>query len=83
MHLVTLVSCNCNGECSKNQCTCKKNNVACTGFCGCGDRCVNTDMHPPADLGAVEDYEDEDGAESSQEYATEEEQGEEVEVEDT
>ena len=75
-HLVTLVSCNCNGECSKNQCTCKKNNVACTDFCGCGDRCVNTDMRPPADLGADED---DDGAESSQENASEEEQGEEVE----
>ena len=40
--LITLVSCNCNGNCSNNHCTCKKNNVACTEFCGCGDSCENT-----------------------------------------
>ena len=47
--IVTLVSCNCNGECSNNHCTCKKNNVACTDFCGCGDSCQNTDMRPNFD----------------------------------
>ena len=26
--LISLVSCNCNGDCSNNHCTCKKNNVA-------------------------------------------------------
>ena len=46
---------------------------------------VGTDVSTPICvlLGADEDDEDEDGAESSQEYATGEEQGEEVEVEDT
>ena len=43
--IVTLVSCNLNGECSNNHCTCKKNNV-CTDFCGYGDLCQNTDMRP-------------------------------------
>ena len=46
--LIDLVSCNCNGDCSKGRCTCKKNKVACTDFCGCGDECMNTDVSPPA-----------------------------------
>ena len=45
-HLITLVSCNCKGACSTNHCTCKKNNFACTDFCGCGDSCENSDMRP-------------------------------------
>ena len=40
--LIDLVSCNCNGDCSKGRCTCKKNSVACTDFCGCGEECQNT-----------------------------------------
>ena len=51
----------------------QKNNVACTDFCGVGDRCVNTDMRPPADFCADEDDEDE---EETEEYASEEDQGE-------
>ena len=54
--IVTLVSCNCNGECSNNHCTCKKNNVACTDFCGCGDSCQNTDMRP--NFGDEDDLDD-------------------------
>ena len=53
--LVALVSCNCNGKCCNNHCTCKKNNVACTDFCGCGDSCQNTDMCPPTNLCTSED----------------------------
>ena len=64
--LVSLVSCNCNGECTNNHCTCKKNNVACTDFCGCGDSCQNTDMRPPDNLGEEEDDEDEEGTDNGQ-----------------
>lgn len=46
--LVDLVTCNCKGDCTKGRCTCKKNNVACTDACGCGEACQNTDAPPPA-----------------------------------
>ena len=32
--LISLVSCNCNGDCSNGHCTCKNNYVACTDSCG-------------------------------------------------
>ena len=47
--LVSLVSCNCKRECDSNRCSCKKNNVACTDFCGCGELCQNTDGKPNLD----------------------------------
>ena len=56
--LITLVSCNCNGNCSNNHCTCKKNNVACSDFFGCGDSCENTDMSPPSNISDDNDFED-------------------------
>lgn len=58
--LITLVSCQCNGNCSKNICTCKKNNEPCTDFCGCGDSCENTDIRPQENLGDEEDLEEEE-----------------------
>ena len=67
--IVELVSCNCGGDCSKGWCTCKKNGVPCTDFCGCGDECQNTDAPPTnaalnADNG---DEEDEDADECTAE----------------
>ena len=72
--LIALVSCSCNGECSNNHCTCKKNNVACTDFCGCGDTCQNTDMRPPENLSSCEDIEEEDGECDDDEEGSVEEQ---------
>ena len=78
--LISLVSCNCNGDCLNNHCTCKKNNVACTDFCGCGDSCENTDMRPPENLCLHEEEEEEEGEEEEdKEEDYEEEDDEELE----
>ena len=81
--LITLVSCNCKGECSNNHCTCKKNNVACTDFCGCGDACQNTDMRPnlceDENGEAEEEEEEEEETELEEEENEEDERGEEIE----
>ena len=45
--LVELVSCNCNGDCSKGWCTCQKNNFPRTDLCVCSDEFQNTDVPPP------------------------------------
>ena len=73
--LVTLVSCSCNGACSNNHCTCKKNNVACTDFCGCGDSCMNSDMRPPDNL-VGENDEDEEETHDDQDDEVETDMGE-------
>lgn len=44
--LVELVSCSCNDDCSEGRCTCKTNNVPCTGLYGWGDECQNTGTSP-------------------------------------
>ena len=74
--LITLVSCNCNGNCSNNHCTCKKNNVTCTNICGCGDSCENTNMNPP------ENISDDNDVEGGEEEEEEEKEDEEVEREE-
>ena len=79
--LISLVSCSCNGDCSNAHCTCKKNNVACTDFCECGDSCENTDTRPPERLGTDEEQEEE-GAEEEAEEEDNEEEAEEVEEEE-
>ena len=70
------MSCNCDGDCSKGWCSCKKNGVACTDFCGCGDGCQNTDV-PPTNAalnldidGDDQDYDDECSAEELAELET-------------
>ena len=66
--LVELVSCNCKGDCTKRWCKCKKNNVPCTDFCGCGDICQNTDA-PPTDncLNGEDDNEDDEESDCNDE----------------
>ena len=82
-HLITLVSCNCKGACSTNHCTCKKNNVACTDFCGCGDSCENSDMRPEnVSLNEEEDEEAEEEVKGEEEYDEEDEKGEDEEDEE-
>lgn len=56
--LVDLVSCNCQGDCTKGWCTCQKAPTNCTDLCGCGDICLNTDPRPPT---SVNDIDGEDG----------------------
>ena len=82
--LITLVSCNCKGECSNNHCTCKKNNVACTDFYGCGDSCQNSDMCPTHNLGEEEDDEEDVTDERGEELGDEgdEDEGDEDEGEE-
>ena len=73
--LITLVSCNCNGNCSNNLCTCKKNNVACTDFCGCGDLCENIDMCPPENVSDENNEEEEGGEEVGEEEEETDDEG--------
>ena len=64
--LIDLVSCNCSGDCSKGWCTCKKNTVACTDFCGCGEECQNTDAPPPEGALNVDNTSDEQFGENDE-----------------
>ena len=65
--LITLVSCNCNGNCSNNNCTFKKNNVVCSDLCGCGDLCENTDMIPSDNISDDNEFEDDEEEEEEEE----------------
>ena len=42
--VVELVSCNCKGHCSSRRCSCAKNKLPCTDYCGCTETCENTDV---------------------------------------
>ena len=44
--LMQLVSCNYKGNGQTKRCVCLKNNVKWTDFCGCNDKCENTDPSP-------------------------------------
>ena len=39
--ILELVKCGCKGNCSKNICSCFKNNVPCTPLCQCSNECTN------------------------------------------
>ena len=60
-NVLELVSCNCDGKCSSRKCSCVKNNVVCTDYCGCGEYCENTDVSPNINDDDIEDEQGEGG----------------------
>lgn len=54
--LLSLIACNCKGQCDNNRCECRKANLLCSAMCGkCqGESCANT---PEIDVCS---YDDED-----------------------
>ena len=73
--LISLVSCNCNGDCSNGHCTCKKNNVACTDSCGSLVRILI--RLPSEHLGTDEKKQEEEDREEEEKEEEKEEEGEE------
>ena len=65
--LIELVSCNCQGDCTKGRCTCQKSSTNCTDLCGCGDICMNTDVCLPTSANDMDD-EDEERMDEVNEY---------------
>lgn len=59
-HLLRVIRCNCQADCSTLRCTCKKHNIECTTACGhCkGSGCTNSQQSHDDDDGEDDDGED-------------------------
>ncbi|XP_071951750.1 scavenger receptor cysteine-rich type 1 protein M130-like [Antedon mediterranea] len=51
--LLEIRRCTCNGSCSTNRCSCKKNNLLCTDACECGDGYIDECENNPCQHGGT------------------------------
>lgn len=52
--LLELHKCNCKTGCKTKSCGCRKNQLACTDMCGCGDICQNMVQDSPLGIAEIE-----------------------------